>query len=85
MKSVVNAFAQFQLALSFALTAVNVEAKFVWLFASFAIASWVVSTIFFFVFRTLDKCESELNAIGQGERRGFQYENAEDITGVRKV
>ncbi|KAG5637809.1 hypothetical protein H0H81_003141 [Sphagnurus paluster] len=89
MKSVVMAFAQFQnavaSALNFALVAVNVEAKFVWLFASFAIASWIVGTIFFFTFRTLDKRESELNAIGQGERQGFQNETAEDTTGVHKV
>jgi POT family proton-dependent oligopeptide transporter len=53
MKSVVMAFSQFQTALSsalnFTLTAVNIEQKFVWLFASFAITAWVVGTIFFIV------------------------------------
>jgi POT family proton-dependent oligopeptide transporter len=52
MKSVVMAFSQFQNALSsalnFALTAVNTEPKFVWLFGSFAVTAWVVGTIFFF-------------------------------------
>jgi len=53
MKSVVMAFSQVQTAVSaainFALTAVNVEGKFVWLYGSFAIVAWVVGTIFFFV------------------------------------
>ena len=52
MKSVVMAFSQFQTALSsalnFALTAVNVEQKFTWLFGSFGITSALVGTIFFF-------------------------------------
>jgi proton-dependent oligopeptide transporter, POT family len=51
MKSVVQAIAQFQNALSsalnFALVSVNVEPKFMWLFASFAITSWVAGTVFF--------------------------------------
>jgi len=51
MKSVVMAFSQFQTALSsalnFALVAVNVETKFNWLLASFAVIAWVVGTIFF--------------------------------------
>ncbi|KAH0588239.1 putative peptide transporter ptr2 [Termitomyces sp. J132] len=89
MKSVVMAFSQFQTALSaalnFALTAVNVETKFVWLFASFAIASWIAGTIFFFTFRTLDRREVELNAIGQGERFGFVDESPEMTSGTRKV
>lgn len=54
MKSVVMAFSQFQTALSsalnFALTAVNTEQKFVWLFGSFAVTSWIVGTIFFFTY-----------------------------------
>lgn len=51
MKSVVMSIAQFQTAISsalnFALTEVNTEPRFQWLFASFAIVSWVVGTIFF--------------------------------------
>jgi proton-dependent oligopeptide transporter, POT family len=78
MKSVVVAFSQFQSALAsalnFALTAVNVEEKFTWLFGSFAITAWVVGTIFFFTFRQLDKAEAELNAIGTGDRAGFTDE-----------
>jgi len=89
MKSVVMAFAQFQTALSsalnFALVAVNVEEKFVWLFGSFAVTAWIFGTIFFFTFRKLDKREAELNSIGQGERQGFQNETAQDTTGVHKV
>jgi POT family proton-dependent oligopeptide transporter len=53
MRSVVTAFAQFQNALSsalnFALVAVNVENKFVWLFGAFAVTAWVTGTIFFLV------------------------------------
>ncbi|KAF8869310.1 oligopeptide transporter [Infundibulicybe gibba] len=78
MRSVVMAFSQFQNALSsalnFALTAVNVEPKFTWLFGSFAVTAWVVGTIFFFTFRDLDRRELELNAIGVGEREGFKGE-----------
>lgn len=52
MKSVVMAFSQLQNALSaalnFALTTVNTEPKFVWLFGSFAVTAWIVGTIFFF-------------------------------------
>ncbi|KAG6864441.1 hypothetical protein C0991_009499 [Blastosporella zonata] len=79
MKSVVMAFSQFQTALSsalnFTLTAVNVENKFVWLFASFAITAWITGTVFFFTFRNLDRQEAELNAIGQGQRTGFVDES----------
>jgi proton-dependent oligopeptide transporter, POT family len=86
MKSVVMAFSQFMVALSsalnFALTAVNVEAKFMWLYASFAITAWVIGTIFYFTFRNLDKQEDELNAIGQGGREGFRDERMGD--GVEK-
>nr|AAZ32402.1 peptide transporter PTR2B [Hebeloma cylindrosporum] len=75
MKSVVMAFSQFQTALSsalnFALTAVNVEPRFAWLFGSFGVTAWIVGTIFFIVFRPLDRREIELNAIGKGERAGF--------------
>ncbi|GLB34350.1 putative POT family protein [Lyophyllum shimeji] len=89
MKSVVMAFSQFQTAVSsalnFALVAVNVEQKFVWLFGSFAVASWIIGTIFFITFRGLDRREAELNAIGQGERQGFQDETPETTTGIQKV
>ncbi|KAG6830127.1 hypothetical protein H0H87_009097 [Tephrocybe sp. NHM501043] len=89
MRSVVMAFSQFQTALSsalnFALTAVNIEQKFVWLFASFAITAWITGTIFFFTFRDLDRREAELNAIGQGERHGFVDEDPTMTTGVGKV
>ncbi|KAG6915913.1 hypothetical protein DXG01_009283 [Tephrocybe rancida] len=89
MKSVVMAFSQFQTALSsalnFSLTAVNIETKFVWLFASFAITAWIAGTIFFFTFRDLDRREGELNAIGMGDRAGFAGEAPEATTGVGKV
>ncbi|KAH6902587.1 peptide transporter PTR2B [Coprinopsis sp. MPI-PUGE-AT-0042] len=82
MKSVVMAFSQFMVALSsalnFALTAVNVEAKFTWLYGSFAITAWVIGTIFYFTFRGLDKQEDQLNAIGQGKREGFRDERTDD-------
>jgi proton-dependent oligopeptide transporter, POT family len=75
MKSVVMAFAQFQnaiaAAINLALSAVNVEPRFMWLFTSFAVIAWVIGIIFFIVFRDLDKAEAELNQIGKGERRGF--------------
>jgi len=75
MKSVVMAFSQFQTALSaalnFALTDVNTEDKFAWLFGAFGITAWLVGTIFFIVFRRIDKIEADLNAIGQGDRAGF--------------
>ncbi|KAJ3566004.1 hypothetical protein NP233_g7279 [Leucocoprinus birnbaumii] len=78
MKSVVMAFSQFQNALSsalnFALISVNVEQRFAWLFGSFAIVAWLTGTIFFLVFRDLDRRENELNAIGSGERKGFSDE-----------
>ncbi|KAJ7592905.1 peptide/h+ symporter protein [Mycena floridula] len=79
MKSVVMAFGQFQTAvaaaINFALTGVNVEQKFVWLFASFAITAWVVGTIFFFTFRDLDRRETEINTVGTGQRAGFVDES----------
>jgi len=78
MKSVVMAFAQFQTAVSsalnFALVDVNVENKFAWLFGSFGVTAWIVGTIFFIVFRRIDKQEAELNAIGKGDRAGFADE-----------
>jgi len=87
MKGVVMAFSQSQTAVSsalnFALTAVNVEPKFQWLFASFAITSWVTGTIFFTVFRRLDKREAHLNAIGKGDRKGFIDEISWD--GLAKI
>jgi len=53
MKSVVMAFSQFQVALAsalnFALTAVNVEPRFAWLFGSFGVTAWIVGTLFFIV------------------------------------
>ncbi|KAF9552619.1 peptide transporter PTR2B [Agrocybe pediades] len=78
MKSVVMAFSQFQTALSsalnFALTAVNVEWRFTWLFGAFGVTAWVIGTIFYFTFRELDKREAALNSIGKGERSGFADE-----------
>jgi POT family proton-dependent oligopeptide transporter len=51
MKSVVAAFSALQTALAsalnFALTAVNVEQRFEWLFASFAITAVIVAGIFY--------------------------------------
>ncbi|KAJ3531109.1 hypothetical protein NMY22_g8289 [Coprinellus aureogranulatus] len=81
MKSVVMSFSQLQTAIAsainFALTAVNKEATFVWLYGSFAVVSWIVGTIFFIVFRDLDRREYQLNAIGKGERQGFAGESPE--------
>ncbi|TEB20887.1 peptide transporter PTR2B [Coprinellus micaceus] len=81
MKSVVMSFSQLQTAIAsainFALTAVNVESKFVWLYGSFAIVSWIVGTTFFIVFRDLDRREYQLNAIGRGQRQGFAGETPE--------
>lgn len=51
MKSVVTSIAQvqnaFSSAINFALVDVNEEPKFMWLFASFAIVSWVAGTLFY--------------------------------------
>ncbi|KAF5321053.1 hypothetical protein D9619_000104 [Psilocybe cf. subviscida] len=81
MKSVVMAFSQFQVALSsainFALTAVNVENRFTWLFGSFGVTAWVIGILFFITFRNLDRQEVELNAIGKGDRAGFADETVE--------
>lgn len=79
MKSVVTAFSQFQNALSailnFALVDVNTEEKFVWLYGSFAVVSWIIGTIFFTIFHRYDRQEHDLNAIGRGQREGFVDEN----------
>ncbi|KAK7691936.1 hypothetical protein QCA50_005341 [Cerrena zonata] len=78
MKSVVNAFSQFQTAVSsalnFALTAVNVEQRFTWLFGSFGITAWVIGLLFYITFYQLDKQELELNMIGTTDRDGFKDE-----------
>ncbi|KAJ7155693.1 peptide/h+ symporter protein [Mycena filopes] len=83
MKSVVNAFAQLQTALAaalnFALTDVNVEDKFQWLFASFGITASVFAVAFYLSFRELDKAEIALNLIGTGDREGFAGERGEDV------
>ncbi|KAJ6488431.1 peptide/h+ symporter protein [Mycena vulgaris] len=75
MKSVVAAFSALQTALAsalnFALTSVNVEQKFEWLFASFAITATISAGLFYWTFRDLDRRETELNLIGTGERDGF--------------
>ncbi|KAJ7445551.1 peptide transporter PTR2B [Mycena galericulata] len=82
MKSVVMAFSALQTALAsalnFALTAVNVEARFEWLFASFGITAAIFAGIFYWTFRDLDRRETELNLIGTGERDGFVGERAVD-------
>jgi POT family proton-dependent oligopeptide transporter len=90
MKSVVMAFSQLQTAIAsainFALTAVNTEPKFTWLYGSFAVVAWVVGFIFFFTFRPLDRREFELNQIGKGEgRQGFAGELPEDTTQKRRA
>ena len=76
MKGFVTAFAQFQnavaAALGFALTPVSTEDKFIWIYGAFVITSWVIGTLFFITFRKLDAEEAELNAIGTGEREGFE-------------
>ncbi|KAJ7236842.1 peptide/h+ symporter protein [Mycena rebaudengoi] len=78
MKSVVMAFSQLQTALAsalnFALVDVNVEEKFQWLFASFAITATIFAGLFYWTFRELDSQEIELNLIGTGEREGFAGE-----------
>ncbi|KAJ7624534.1 peptide/h+ symporter protein [Roridomyces roridus] len=83
MKSVVSAFAALQTALAsalnFALTAVNVEERFEWLFASFAITATIFAGLFYWTFRDLDKKETELNLIGTGPRGGFVGERAVEL------
>ncbi|KAJ7702660.1 peptide/h+ symporter protein [Mycena rosella] len=82
MKSVVMAFSSLQnalaSALNFALTAVNVEQKFEWLFASFAITATIFAGLFYWTFQDLDRREAELNLIGTGEREGFVGERLAD-------
>ena len=79
MKGFVTAFAQVQnavaAALGFTLTPVSTEDKFIWIFGVFGITSWVVGTLFFITFRKLDAQEAELNAIGTGEREGFEKQH----------
>jgi proton-dependent oligopeptide transporter, POT family len=79
MKSVVVAFSQFQTAISsalnFALTPLNAENLFIWLFGAFAIASWITGFIFFWAFYDLDQEEIRLNQIGLGDRRGYADED----------
>ncbi|KAF8921380.1 POT family-domain-containing protein [Mucidula mucida] len=86
MKSTVMAFSLFMQAISaalnLALTAVNTEDKFTWLFGSFAIVAWIVGLVFFFYFRDLDKQEAALNVIGTGSRKGFANETADVTTAV---
>lgn len=82
MKSVVVAFSQFQTAISsalnFALTPLNAENLFIWLFGSFAIVSWITGFILFWAFYDLDQEEIRLNQIGLGERPGYADENKEE-------
>lgn len=90
MKSVVMSFSQLQTAvasaINFALTAVNTEPKFTWLYGSFAVVSWIVGFIFFFTFRELDRKEIELNALGKNQdRQGFAGEAPEDTTVKRRA
>ncbi|KAF6750978.1 peptide/h+ symporter protein [Ephemerocybe angulata] len=90
MKSVVMSFSQLQTAvasaINFALTAVNTEPKFTWLYGSFAVVSWIVGVIFFFTFRELDRKEIELNALGKNQdRHGFAGEAPEDTTVKRRA
>lgn len=76
MKGLVTALSQFPIAvaagLGFTLTPVASENNFIWLFGAFCIVSWAVGTLFFLTFRKLDAQEAELNAIGTGEREGFE-------------
>jgi POT family proton-dependent oligopeptide transporter len=89
MKSVVMAFSQFQTALSsalnFAFVALNKENTFTWLFGVFGIAAWVAGGLFFILFRDLDRRESELNAIGTGERDGFVGEDPSMTTAPHHI
>ncbi|KAI5887196.1 PTR2-domain-containing protein [Schizophyllum commune H4-8] len=83
MKSTVMAFSLFMSAVSallnLALTAVNVENKFTWLFGSFAVIAFIVGILFFIGFRKLDQEEQRLNVVGLGDRQGFAGESA-DVT-----
>ncbi|KIY69416.1 PTR2-domain-containing protein [Cylindrobasidium torrendii FP15055 ss-10] len=88
MKSTVMAFSLFMSALSsavnFALTSVNVENRFTWLFGSFSIVAAVVGVLFFWYFRDLDKEEMRLNVIGTGDRQGFANEDAAVTVAIHK-
>jgi len=79
MKSVVVAFSQFQTAISAALnealTPLNAENMFGWLFGSFAIAAWITGFLFFWCFYDLDQQEAALNQVGIGERAGYADEH----------
>jgi POT family proton-dependent oligopeptide transporter len=84
MKSVVVAWSQFQTALAAAineaLTALNAEDMFGWLFGSFAIAAWMAGFLFFWCFYDLDKQEIALNQVGIGERAGYVDEKESEAT-----
>lgn len=84
MKSVVVAWSQFQTALAAAinqaLTALNAEHMFGWLFGSFAVAAWIAGFLFFWCFMDLDKQETELNQVGLGERTGYVDEREKPET-----
>ena len=86
MKGFVTAFAQFQsslgIALGFALTPVTTEDKFIWVYGACAVTSWVVGTLFFVTFRKLDAQEAELNAVGTGEREGFDEKHGKGNNSV---
>ncbi|EJD54827.1 PTR2-domain-containing protein [Auricularia subglabra TFB-10046 SS5] len=88
MKSTVMAFALFMSAISsalnFALTAVNIEQRFTWLFGSFGVVAWITGVIFWLSFRKLDAQELRLNAIGTGERQGFAGETADVTVAVHR-
>lgn len=82
MKGFVTALSQFPIAISaalgFSLTPVSTEDKFIWIYGTFAITSWVAGTLFFITFRKLDAQEAELNAIGTGEREGIEGKHEGD-------
>lgn len=70
MKSVVIDFSQSQIAVSavlnFALSVLNAENMFTWLFGSFAVTAWITGFNFFWAFFGLDQKEAALNQIGVG-------------------
>jgi len=76
MKGFITALSHFPVgiaaALGFTLTPVSTEDKFIWVYVTFAITSWVAGTLFFITFRKLDAQEAELNAIGTGEREELE-------------
>jgi POT family proton-dependent oligopeptide transporter len=83
MKSVVVSISQFTTAISaalnFALTPLNAENLFIWLFGSFAVAAWIAGFLFFWTFYDLDQQEIKLNQIGLGERAGYADERKEEF------